>query len=441
MEGLRITDVLIENFKNIEKKVVHIGGRSLLVVGGNGKGKSSFIQAVLSPLDSKYLPSKPIRDGEERATVQVKLGGEVNGESKVYTIELYFTPGNQTGRMIMTNEKEETVKTPKTVLKSLLGNIGFDIFEFLQSTPKKQVETLKELAGVDFFEMDKKRKEIYDRRTYLKQKSSDDEAILGSHPYTQEQIEKYMTPIVTTELKEKMGNISQTLEKWMKIDNGVNERKKIIEACLRDTDKALQEIERLIRMIAEQKTIIADIATAKTTADAELEKGAIWLSKNAKPSVAEIKSRLDLAEEHNRHNEAINAYAARSQALYKIKQDADRLSKDIDKIDTEKQDMISKSKLPVPGLSFDDERVYLDKLPMEENQIPKSRLIDIGMCIGMAMNPSLRVMVIQDGSLLDKETLQRVLDTAKEKGYQLLIEMVDEDGGELDVKFTEEIIN
>jgi len=55
----------------------------------------------------------------------------------------------------------------------------------------------------------------------------------------------------------------------------------------------------------------------------------------------------------------------------------------------------------------------------------------------MAMNPNLRLMVIKDGSLLDKKTLEYILKICESKGYQLLIEMVDRDGGDLSIEFVE----
>jgi hypothetical protein len=55
----------------------------------------------------------------------------------------------------------------------------------------------------------------------------------------------------------------------------------------------------------------------------------------------------------------------------------------------------------------------------------------------MAMNPNLRVMIIKDGSLLDKETLNKIINIADKRGYYLLIEVVDSEQEDLELRFVE----
>jgi hypothetical protein len=93
--------------------------------------------------------------------------------------------------------------------------------------------------------------------------------------------------------------------------------------------------------------------------------------------------------------------------------------------------------MPVKGLAFDEENVTFRDLPLSEGNIPTSQLIGIGLKIGMALNPNLRLLVIRDGSLLDDKTMKFILKTCEEKGYQLLIEVVKHEGGELSLEFIE----
>ena len=46
-EGLRILSSEITNFKNLAHKEIDFGGKSVMIIGSNNKGKSSIIQAVL----------------------------------------------------------------------------------------------------------------------------------------------------------------------------------------------------------------------------------------------------------------------------------------------------------------------------------------------------------------------------------------------------------
>jgi recombinational DNA repair ATPase RecF len=55
--GLKVLKASITNFKNITHKEVELNGRSVMFVGPNNVGKSSLIQAICSPINSKFMPS------------------------------------------------------------------------------------------------------------------------------------------------------------------------------------------------------------------------------------------------------------------------------------------------------------------------------------------------------------------------------------------------
>lgn len=440
MEGLKIMDIDVECFKNIKKKIVHLDGRSLVILGGNGAGKSSFIQSILSPLDSSYIPPNPVMEGEERASIKLKIAGELFGEYKSYNLDLYFTPGNQTGRLVVTNHLGEQVKAAKSLIKSLIGNIGFDIFQFIQSSPAKQVETLKELAGVDFNDLDMKRKEIYDKRSYVNKRIEEEQTLLGNSGFTDDQIEKYSKPVDVTEFKSQMANISKATEDYVKVEIGMRDKEKANKELLVTISENEQKIKDYEVQIIKLQEAIEINRTTVSNNDRDMAKGEAWLKANLKPSANDIQAQLSVAEQHNENYNKINAYAAKSNALIKLKQESSDLSDTIKMIDEDKQNMIKNSKLPIEGLSFNEKCVLLDGLEFSELQINKSRIIKVGFLIGLSMNPNLRVAIINDGSLLDKEQITEVLNLAQEHNCQILIEKVLEDGGELDVKFTEEYL-
>ncbi len=120
------------------------------------------------------------------------------------------------------------------------------------------------------------------------------------------------------------------------------------------------------------------------------------------------------------------------------KASADKLSSRLKKIEEEKKALFSSAKMPVKGLEFDEENVTFRGLPLSEDQLPTSQLIGVGLKIGMALNPNLRLLVIRDGSLLDETTMNFILKTCEDKGYQLLIEMVEKtESGEVSLEFIE----
>lgn len=436
--GLKLLEAEISNFKNIEKKIVNMDGRSLIILGGNGAGKSSFIQSLLSPLDTQYIPSRPIKEGENKGQIKLKIGGELFGESKEYFLDLYFSEANQTGRLVVTNHLGENIKSPRSLIKSIIGTIGFDIFAFLRSNSAKQVTILKELAGVDFIELDKERLEAYSKRTYTNTRIKEEEALLSNSGFTQQQIDLYSKSVDTAELKSQMAGISAAIENWMRVSGGIEARKSDIDKSLKDIEKNEKTISEYETKILEFKEKNESIRTEISNNGADIDRGNIWLLSNPKPSAAEIQAKLNVVEQHNEQHQKVNAYAAKHSALVKLKQESEALTTSIEEVDKKKKELIANSKLPVPGLTFDDDKAYLDGLELSDLQINKSRLMNVGLRIASAMNPNLRVGIIWDASLFDAEQLREIFRFGEENNMQILAEKVDDEGGELDIRFSEE---
>ena len=102
-EGLKVLDIKIKNFKNITKREVQLDGKSILLIGPNKIGKSSFIQAINSPLDAKYVPLTPVKTGEEKGEIHLKIGGHLKGEDLEYIVSCYFSAENSKGKVIIKN--------------------------------------------------------------------------------------------------------------------------------------------------------------------------------------------------------------------------------------------------------------------------------------------------------------------------------------------------
>lgn len=440
MDNIKILSAEITNFKSISKKLIQIDGRSLVILGANADGKSSFIQALLSPLDSKYIPSKPITDGEEKGSIKLAIGGEVDGIKKTYNVDLYFTPANNKGRLVIKNELGEEISPPKTFLKGLVGEIGFDIFSFLRSKPKEQVEQLKKIAGLDFTKINQERQKIYDERTYINKKIQEEEAQLKNHGFSPEQVERYSKKIDTTEIKKKINDIGSSLQQYFSVESGLKERENKSIALRSEAEKNRETIQRLEAEAAMLKEKNKKIEEDEQILFIEIGKAKQWLEKKEKADASAFNEELNKAEEHNRNVEKLEGFKAKNVELNSLKSKSEDLTEAIKKIDKSKEYMIANSKLPIPGLTFNDEHPLYNNLPLEETQINKAKLIEIGVKISMAMNPVLRTMCIWDASLLDKNSLKTVIELCEKEGYQLLLEVVDFEGGGLDIKFTEEYI-
>lgn len=452
-EGLRFVSLEAENFKNIDKRVVDINGRSLLIMGKNEKGKSTLIQALLSGIDPKIQATDIIKKGETKGHTKVVIAGTLNGKEEQYSLEMFYTPGNQTGRIVLRNSKDEIVKSPKEVLKSIIGNMSFDIFAFLKARKPDQIKILKELSGVapEINKLDMERKKLFEERAFLKRTTDESEAVMNNHGLSPEDIDLYSEEIDVAPLHEDMANISKKITTWNGVKTKTEEFRKEAEGNLPDMihskQKSIDSYNQSIAQLKQQiSSIEADIVSANESittykikideAKANVEKGNAWLEKNPEPNASAISESISHAVEHNERCKKVTDLAARQKALFENKNKLVKMDQDIDTIDAKKDSVIKKSKLPIKGLSFTDENIFLDGIPLEENQVNTAKLIDVGVEISMALNPNLRTIFIHEGSLFDKEALENLIKKVEKRGYQLIVELVTE-SEELEIKFTE----
>ena len=79
-------------------------------------------------------------------------------------------------------------------------------------------------------------------------------------------------------------------------------------------------------------------------------------------------------------------------------------------------------KIPVSGLTFSDDGLDYNNIPLSQCSDGEKLMVSMG--ISMALNPTLRVLRIKDGSLLGPKNMAILKETVKEEGFQLWIEMV-----------------
>ena len=236
-EGIKVLSLVVENFKNIEKTEVDFAGRSATIIGKNGAGKSSLIQAICSPIDSNYIPAKPVKKGEERGSIELTIGGSLHGEEETYTLGLHFSEKHKKGRITVTNGEGEKVNGGKQFISDIVGNIGFDIQEFIKlgvtssgsiSKPgtQEQIEILKKLMPKDVLkqmhDLDKEFKDVYEARADVNRDISHAKSRLEGHEFSQDELERYNEVVDTEGIVSKMTNIEKELEKYNKVFSTVD---------------------------------------------------------------------------------------------------------------------------------------------------------------------------------------------------------------------------
>lgn len=427
---MKLLKAKVKNFKEIGEKEVEVNGRSFYVLGRNGGGKSSFLQAIASPANAKVRPLEPVKTGEKRAEVELYIGdGKEN-----YTVDMTWEPNKSKGKAKVKDKNGKTVKGGKAAVDKIFGDISFDIMEFVsmaktssggvsQAGVKKQVETMRaivpdevnqKLDGVD--EAIKQKKED---KSYKKKRAEELKAQLGEKEFTQEEIDKYSEPIDTSEIDKEIEDVNNRVIAHRE----KKQRREKIQTDIQSNNSEIESLKEKIKTLEGQNKELEE----------EKKELSEYLEKSEEPSTERLYQKKREAEKHNEEYRRVSSYMEKYKEYRTLIDEHESLSEEIKNEEASKKQLFAEAKLPVENMTFDESGIYVDGLPLRDDQIERSRLIDIGCDMAMALNPDLKVIFIYDGSLLDEETCEKILQKIESNGYQCIMEMVSDDS-ELKIK-------
>ena len=129
-------------------------------------------------------------------------------------------------------------------------------------------------------------------------------------------------------------------------------------------------------------------------------------------------------QEYNKTARLVVGWRTEIEAWENAKVATTQAQEKVDKLRKEKKEMIANAGIPVEGLSFDDEGLLLNDLPLDPLQINTATIIRTGIQIQAAFDPRLRIIRIPDASLLDEETMKGIEEFMDQEGYQGFFERV-----------------
>ncbi|KKM78490.1 hypothetical protein LCGC14_1359510 [marine sediment metagenome] len=91
-------------------------------------------------------------------------------------------------------------------------------------------------------------------------------------------------------------------------------------------------------------------------------------------------------------------------------------------IDQKKADALLAAKFPVEGLGLTDDGITFEGLPLAE--VASSVQLRVSIAIGIALNPTLKILLIRNGNLLDDDSLKLVAQQAEKADAQVWVEYV-----------------
>ncbi len=157
----------------------------------------------------------------------------------------------------------------------------------------------------------------------------------------------------------------------------------------------------------------------------ESEKAAVLTLQD--PDFSELDRKI---EEAQRINQIV--FQREQKGLHMESRDAaqkeyDEYTNKISLLSQYREDLLTDAKIPVPGLSINEEGVVVfEDVPV--SQRGKSMRIRIGLAVCAALRPEVRVILVYDGNDIDSTGMQIIYDWAKEHDFQVWIERIQNSG-------------
>lgn len=411
MKTNRIVRLTVNNFLRVHAVDITPGTDALVLVGGeNDQGKSSVLNAIAACLSGKDLPSAPIHKGATKAVILM--------ETEEFIIEKKFS-GTGGVQLEVRDKEGARLTSPQSKLDALCSRVTFDPFKFTKLDEKAQLVTLKQVAGLDFTDLDAEYRAKFDSRTVKNREVKTQEGVLSG-------IQRFAG---APEEEVSMKDLAEELRAAMEQNKKNDEERDALSELNDDCDKIAEDIEAgadKIKSLKEQleaaEKSVSTLRTAleETKAKRDLQKVAVEnLEEADKEAITARMAELEVTNTKVRSNAR---HKEEQTKLFALQREAEALTKRLEEIEAEKKSKLEDAELPVPGLGFNDEGVTYNDLPF--SQASTAIQIRTSFAIARKLNPGLPVMLIREGALLDAKSLEMVRKEAEEHGCQVWIEVV-----------------
>jgi chromosome segregation ATPase len=309
------------------------------------------------------------------------------------------------------------------MLDELTGKLTFDPLAFARMQPREQLETLKSLVGLDFAEMDAKRQELYDERTLVNR-----EGKKLAH-----QIEGMLEYPDAPDLEVSVSELMEELRQREAHNRANNDKRESLTLTNNQVRAQAGRVEEITAQIAQLET---ELGSAKgqleklRQSQSELKSEVTSLQD---ADVQEVLTQIAGADALNRKVRSNQQRAKLTQLLDDKRTESLSLSAKIQDLDEAKAKALSDATFPIAGLSFNEAGESAELAPpvVTYNNIPfaqcsSSEQLRVSLAMGLALNPKLKVILIRDGSLLDKDNLNMIAEMAAVADAQVWLEKVGE---------------
>jgi predicted ATP-binding protein involved in virulence len=422
---MKITELIVDNIMKVRAIRIIPKSEVITIQGDNGAGKSSVLDAIVMGFKGKKeFPEVPIRKGAKKGSIKISI----DGDDTIPPFTIISTITDKSSTLTIEPDKILSGETPRSFLDKLIGKISFDPLQFINEEGKKQRKVLMELIGIDVDKLDQEEKSVYDERTV---KGRDLKAAQGKV----DGLKQYPDIKETEEVK--VGDLSKKLQEAMVFNQAISNRTKANETLkevalvIKDMEipKIEKDIDELEQKLVEAKANLTKLKEELTKWENELviirdryAKERELIAELEPIDVEAINQSISTIESTNIKIRANNTYATESFNLQSIQKAYDQIDNRLEGIRTNRLNLIQSANIPVEGLTFDEDGLLYHDIPLSQCSDGEKLMVSMG--ISMALNPTMRVVRIKDGSLLGGKNRVILEQMCKDKDFQCWLECV-----------------
>lgn len=454
---LKIVKLTASNVKALHAIEVTPDGTLVTIGGKNGAGKSSVLDSIAYALGgTKLVPTEPIRSGQAEASIEVDLGDDIivtrsfkrehpacdcaasgNAEKpKQQEVDAHakncaaLTWGQTRSALVVKNRAGATYPSPQALLDKLVGKLAFDPLAFATARPDEQDKVLRKLVQLDTTPFEAAHREAYGRRALLNKQLDIAKVKLEQLP---------LHPNVPTavasldEVSQEMRRAEELRKLAADAERKYDAQRDVMQRVEGDVSAKAAQIGSLEAALDQARIELVALQAKHETVDDEVTalEVAHAAAVAAIPDVEVIRARLGELEATNDKVRANQARATQELAVSQLATSVKTETGTIEQANADKDAALAAVQFPVAGLGFGEYGITFNGVPFEQASTAEQLLVSVK--IGLALNPTLKVLLVRNGNSLDADSLRLLTEQAQAADAQVWMEWVGTDKGAVSV--------
>lgn len=414
--GLHVIALEANNFMRLRAVRVVPRGHVVEVVGRNGAGKTSTLDAIFCTIaGAASLPAVPVRAGERSGETFVDLG-------ELRVTRKYDASGPTS---LKVEQRDGTrVKSPQAVLDRLISLVAFDPLEFASAPPAAQAETLRRLVGLDLSDLDRKQAELAEERADLNKSLKAQEYEYQAYGPDAEWEQVPDAPVSLAEILGRLKAVQAERLEIVKKRTAYRDLMAELGQRIAASEKAEADVIRLRKRLADAEAAASDAAESVRSVSEMIEKRMPEIEALVDPDTAPVEREIAESEALNRDVRRKQERKALRETMDGNRESAAEILRKLFEIKAEKASRLAAVTFPVEGLGFTEDGLGVTLRGVPVAQASTAEAVVAGLGVAAALSPRLRVARIKDGSLLDDDTMRAVAEWAAANSFQVWCERV-----------------